>query len=86
MTIKLTIPTAHKPNNNIVKRNSNYVQRAHLTHYLILSTPRKIEASMTITDENSINITGISFSPLRYKIYIEISYYTITNCTSHNSF
>lgn len=58
----------------------------HPTHYLILSTPRKTEASMTITDENNMNVTGISFSPLRYKIYIEISYYTITNCTSHNSF
>lgn len=51
----------------------------HPTHYLILSTPRKTEASMTVTDENNMNVTGISFSPLRYKIYIEISYYTITN-------
>lgn len=58
----------------------------HPTHYLILSTPRKTEASMTVTDENNMNVTGISFSPLRYKIYIEISYYTITNCTSRNSF
>lgn len=27
---------------------------------------------MTITDENKINVTGINFSPLRYKIHIEI--------------
>lgn len=41
---------------------------------------------MTITDENKMNVIGISyFSPLRYKIYIEIQYYTITNCTSHSS-
>lgn len=39
----------------------------HPTHYLVLSTPRKIEASMTITDENNTNVTGISSSPLRYK-------------------
>lgn len=33
----------------------------HPTHYLILSTPRKVEASVTITDENNMNVTGISF-------------------------
>lgn len=27
---------------------------------------------MIITDESKINVTGIIFSPLRYKIYIEI--------------
>lgn len=48
--------------------------------------PKEKNTSMTITDENRMNVIGISyFSPLRYKIYIEIWYYTITNCTFHSS-
>lgn len=46
--------------------------RAPPSPNLIFSTPRKIKASMIITDENKMNVTGINFSPLRYKIYIEI--------------
>lgn len=31
--LKLTIPTAHKPNKNIVKRNQNYVQNSTPSHF-----------------------------------------------------
>lgn len=69
--IKTYNSNSQKPNKNIIKRNQKYF-RAPPSPNLIFSTPRKIKASMIITDENKMNVTGINFSPLRYKIYIEI--------------
>lgn len=61
------------PTNQKGKKKKHCRKKTMFKRAFFFSTPRKIKASMTITDENKMNVIGIViFSPLRYKIYIEI--------------